>query len=126
MKFMKPMLNTKNMLMLAVLSVGLLTVLTGTAVSQIQPVFADDEEECEDNGDFNCNEETKRIHQENNCKIVNENDNDDKSDENTNEGNTNGDMTCWNFNQNPEEGDALVDVFPPNTIITSDPFANTG
>ena len=35
------MLNTKNILMLAILSAGLLTVLTGTAVSQIQPAFAD-------------------------------------------------------------------------------------
>ncbi|HJU79976.1 MAG TPA: hypothetical protein VJ599_10485 [Nitrososphaeraceae archaeon] len=55
--------------MLVVLSAGLLTMLIGTATSQIQPVFADkDEEECEDNGDFNCNEETQKIHQENNCK----------------------------------------------------------
>ena len=58
------MLNTKNVLMLAVLSAGLLTVLTGTAVSQIQPVFADDDEdECEDNGDNSCNEETQKIQQ---------------------------------------------------------------
>jgi hypothetical protein len=78
--------------------------------SQIQPVFADkDEDECEDNGDFNCNEETQKIHQENNCKIVNENENDDKSDENSNGGNSNGDITCWNFAQNPEDGDAIVD-----------------
>ena len=44
------MLNTKNVLMLVILSAGLLTAVTGTAVSQIQPVFADkDEDECEDN-----------------------------------------------------------------------------
>ncbi|HJU79705.1 MAG TPA: hypothetical protein VJ599_09105 [Nitrososphaeraceae archaeon] len=110
------MLNTKNMLMLVVLSGGLLTVLTGTAVSQIQPVFADkDEEECKDNGDFNGNKETQKIHQENNCMVVNENENDDKSDENSNGGSSNGDITCWNFGQNPEDGDAIVDedVFDP-------------
>ena len=45
------MLKTKNVLMLVVLSTGLLTVLTGTAVSQAQPAFADKDEECEDNDD---------------------------------------------------------------------------
>lgn len=106
------------MLMLAVLSAGLLTVLTGTAVSQIQLAFADDDEECNDNRDFNCNEENQKIHQENNCKIVNENENDDKSDENSNGGNSNGDITCWNFAQNPEDGDAIVDedIFPPDVF----------
>jgi hypothetical protein len=48
--------------MLVVLSAGLLTVLTGTAISQIQPAFADDEDECNDNGDDNCNVENQRIH----------------------------------------------------------------
>jgi hypothetical protein len=105
--------------MLVVLSAGLLTVLTGTAASQIHPVFADKDEECEDNGDFNCNEENQNVHQENNCKIVNENENDDKSDENINEGSTNGDITCWNFAQNPENGDAIVD----EDVI--DPFSLT-
>ena len=127
------MLNTKNVLMLVVLSAGLLTTLTGTAVSQMQPVFAEkDGDECEDNGDFNCNEENQKLHLENNCKIVNENENDDKSDENVNEGSTNGDMTCWNFAQNPENGNAIVDEFPPNPFaptisdeIPSDPFAAT-
>ena len=127
------MLNTKNVLMLVVLSAGLLTALTGTAVSQIQPVFADkDEDECEDNGDFNCNEEKQKIHLENNCKIVNENENHDKSDDNVNEGSTNGDMTCWNVAENPENGNVIVDEFPPDPFaptifdeIPSDPFAAT-
>jgi len=112
------MLNTKNVLMLAVLSAGLLTVLTGTAVSQIQPAFADDDEECKDNGNNNCNEETQKIHQETNCKIVNEIENDDDSDSNSNGGNGNGDITCWNFAQNPEDGDAIVeeDVFLPDVF----------
>jgi len=100
-------LNTKNMLMLVVLSAGL--VLTGTAVSQVQPAFADDEEECNDNGDGNCNEDNQIIHQENNCKIVNEIENDDGSDNNSNGDNGNGDITCWTFAQNPESGDAILD-----------------
>ena len=121
------------MLMLVVLSGGLLTTLTGTAMSQIQPVFADkDEDECEDNGDFNCNEENQRLHLENNCKIVNENENEDKSDDNVNEGSSNGDMTCWNLAENPQNGNVIEDEFPPNSIaptifdeIPSDPFAAT-
>lgn len=95
--------------MLVVLSAGLLTVLTGTAISQVQPAFADDEEECNDNGDDNCNEENQIIHQENNCKIVNEVENDDGSDNNSNGANGNGDIPCWTFAQNPESGDAILD-----------------
>ena len=112
------MLKTKNVLMLIVLSAGLLTVLTGTAISQVPPAFAEDEDECNDNGDFNCNEETQKVHQETNCKIVNEIENDDKSDGNSNGGNGNGDITCWNFAQNPEGGDAIVDedVLPPDVF----------
>lgn len=125
------MLNTKTVLMLVVLSGGLLTALTGTAVSQIQPVFADkDEDECEDNGDFSCNEENQKIHLENNCKIVNENENEDKSDNNVNEGSTNGDMYCWNVATN--SGNVTIDEFPPILLaptiadeIPSDPFAAT-
>ena len=45
------MLNTKNVLMLAVLSAGILT---------------------EDNDDNNCNETTHKIIRENDCKAVNE------------------------------------------------------
>jgi len=36
------MLNTKNVLMHVVLFAGLLTVLIGTAISKVQPAFADD------------------------------------------------------------------------------------
>jgi hypothetical protein len=111
------MLNTKNMLMLVVLSAGLLTVLTGTAVSQIQPAFADDDEECEDNGDNNCNEETQKIHQENNCKVDGEIENGDKSDENSMALSSSGTLTCWNLAQNPQGGDAIIDE------DLSDPFS---
>jgi hypothetical protein len=94
--FATTILNTKNVLILVVLSTGLLTVITGTGTSQVPPVFAD-EDECEDNGDNNCNKQTEKIELENNCKIVNENENDDRSDENSNGGNDNGDILCWNF-----------------------------
>ena len=57
--------------MLVVLSAGMLTVLTGIGVSPVAPAFAD-KEECEDNGDDNCNERTHKIIQEDNCKAVNE------------------------------------------------------
>jgi hypothetical protein len=115
-------MNTWSMLLLGILSAGLLTVLTGTEASQVQLVFADKEEECEDNDDNNCNEETQNIHQENNCKIVNENKNDENSNGNSNGGNDNGDMTCIAISQNPENGDAtiVVNLFPP---IPLDPFA---
>jgi len=106
------MLNTKSVLMLAVLSAGILTALTGTGISALSPAFAEDDE-CNDNGDNNCNEETQKVHQETNCKIVNEIENDDGSDENSNGDNGNGNVDCWNFAQNPQDGDAIVDEFPP-------------
>lgn len=98
--------------MLAVLSAGILTAITGTGMSILSPAFAEDDE-CNDNGDNNCNEETQKVHQETNCKIVNEIENEDGSDDNSNGGNGNGDITCWNFAQNPQDGDAIVDEFPP-------------
>ena len=108
--------------MLVVLSAGLLTALTGTAMSQTQSVFADDEDECNDNHDNNCNEENQKVHQENNCKIVNEDKNEDKSDGNSNGGNDNGDLTCITIAQNPKNGDANIvfNLFPP---LPLDPFA---
>ena len=110
------------MLMLVVLSAGLITVLTGTALSQTQPAFADkdkDKDECEDNGDFNCNEETQKVHQEINCKVDGEIENGDKSDRNTMSLSSTGTLNCVNLAQNPEVGEALVDFDP----IPSDPFA---
>ena len=58
--------------MFVALSLGILTALTGTGISQVAPAFAD-KEECEDNDDNNCNETTHKIIQEENCKVVNEN-----------------------------------------------------
>ena len=59
------------MLMFVALSIGTLTALTGTGLSQVAPVFAD-KEECEDNSDNNCNERTHKIKQDNDCKAENE------------------------------------------------------
>ena len=57
--------------MFVALSLGILTALTGTGLSQVAPAFAD-KEECEDNDDNNCNERTHEIKQDNDCKAENE------------------------------------------------------
>ena len=103
--------------MLVILSAGLLTVITGSEVSYVAPLFAE-EDECEDNGDFNCNEETQKIHQENNCKVDGEIENGDKSDGNDMALSSTGTITCWNLAQNPENGDAIIDE-----DVLFDPFA---
>ncbi|HXV88317.1 MAG TPA: hypothetical protein VD710_04390 [Nitrososphaeraceae archaeon] len=62
------MFETKNLLMLVILSGGILAVLTGTMI-QAAPVYAETEE-CEDNDDENCNttkDRAQKITQENNC-----------------------------------------------------------
>jgi hypothetical protein len=61
------MLNTKNVLMLVILSTGLLTAITGTGVSTLAPVFAI-EDDCEKNDNDSCQEENQKVHQENSCK----------------------------------------------------------
>jgi hypothetical protein len=57
--------------MFVALSLGILTALTGTGISQVAPAFAD-KEECEDNDDKNCNERTHIIKQDDDCKAKNE------------------------------------------------------
>jgi hypothetical protein len=57
--------------MFVALSLGILTALTGTGISQVAPAFAD-KEECEDNDDNNCNERTHIIKQDDDCKAKNE------------------------------------------------------
>ena len=61
------MFETKNMLMLVILSGGILTGVTGTMI-QATPVFAETDD-CEDNDDKNCNERSQDIEQENNCRV---------------------------------------------------------
>ena len=67
--------------MLAVLSAGTLTALTGTAMSQTQTAFAETDD-CEKNNDNNCNDDRQQyVEQKNDCKI--ENENKDHSSDNT-------------------------------------------
>jgi hypothetical protein len=84
--------------MLVALSIGMLTALTATGMSQVEPAFAADKNKCEDNGHDSCNDRNKKIQEENNCKI--ENENDDNSDHNGGNSNT---LTCSNFAVNPED-----------------------
>ncbi len=88
------------MLMFAALSLGILTALTGTGISQVAPVFAD-KEECEDNDDDNCNERTHEITQEDNCKAVNEYEHIGTIGDPEN----NNDFTCDNNLLDPANGD---------------------
>ena len=64
------MFETKNLLMLVILSGGILTGLAGTMI-QAAPVYADTED-CKDNDDENCNttdDRAQKITQENNCRV---------------------------------------------------------
>jgi hypothetical protein len=93
------------MLMLAVLSIGILTALTATGMPQVQPVFADEDDECNDNDDKNCNE--KEIEQTNNCRI--EVDNSDNSG-GTSQNNGGLSTFCDNFAANPDDVDEQSQV----------------
>ena len=114
------MLNTKKVLMLVILSAGLLTVITGPEVSYVAPLFAE-EDECEDNGDFNCNEETQKIHQENNCKVDSEIENGDKSDDNFMDLSSNGVITCSISNASEDD---VVSNEPGDILLCHRPNGN--
>ncbi|HJU79010.1 MAG TPA: hypothetical protein VJ599_05545 [Nitrososphaeraceae archaeon] len=114
------MLNTKKVLMLVMLSAGLLTVITGTGMSNVVPVFAE-EDECEDNGDDSCNEQTQKTKLENECKIVNEIENEDRSDENINGEIVNGDVIC-NISTVSEEDNVTNE--PGDVVICHRPSGN--
>ena len=101
------MLNTKNVLILVVLSAGILTVLTGTGLSQVAPAFAD-KEECEGNDDNNRNERTHKIIPENNCLAENEYEKIGYMGSTTN----NNEFACTNVLTSPANGDD--DVFGDN------------
>ena len=109
--------------MLAVLSAGILTVLTGIGVSQVAPAFAD-KEECEDNDDNNCNERTHEIKQDNDCKAKNEYEKIGSLGSTTN----NNQFICTNILTSPangddnEFGDILIDeVFGPSSLLPDIP-----
>ncbi|MDW0171515.1 MAG: hypothetical protein QOK57_06830 [Nitrososphaeraceae archaeon] len=90
-------MNTKNILMFVALSLGILTALTGTGISQVPPAFAD-KEECEDNDDKNCNK--KEIEQTNDCGITVDNSNNNQG---LSENNGGLSTSCSNFAANPDD-----------------------
>ena len=99
--------------MFVALSIGILTALTGTGLSQVAPAFAD-KEECEDNDDNNCNERNHKIKQENNCKAENEFEDIGSLGSPVN----NNQFDCTNTLTSPANGDDNVfvdEIFGPNT-----------
>ncbi|MDW0224927.1 MAG: hypothetical protein QOA21_05880 [Nitrososphaeraceae archaeon] len=90
-------MNTKNILMFVALSLGILTALTGTGISQVAPAFAD-KDECEDNDDKNCNK--KEIEQTNDCGITVDNSNNNQG---LSENNGGLSTSCSNFAANPDD-----------------------
>ena len=89
--------------MFIALSIGILTALTGTGLSQVAPAFAD-KEECEDNDDNNCNERTHKIIQNDDCKVKNEYEHIGSMGSTTN----NNDFECTNVLTSPANGDDNV------------------
>ena len=112
------------MLMFVALSIGILTALTRTGLSQLAPAFAD-KEECEDNDDNNCNERTHKIKQDNDCKAVNEYKHIDSMGSPVN----NNQFDCTNTLTSPANGDDnefidevfIDEVFGPTTLIPDIP-----
>jgi hypothetical protein len=116
-------MNTKHVLILAMLSAGMLTGLTATMI-QAAPVYADTKD-CKDNKDHNCNtsERDLKIKQENNCKVedgganVNggdaKDDSGDGGDGGQSSGNSNG-FFCENDVLQPNTGN---NAFNPPPII---------
>ena len=100
--------------MFVALSIGILTALTGTGMSQIAPAFAD-KEECEDNDDNNCNERSHKIIQENNCKAENEFEKIGSMDTTTNDNQ----FICANVLTSPANGDD--DVFRDSALLPNTP-----
>jgi hypothetical protein len=106
-------LNTKNVLMLVVLSTGILTALAATAMSQAQPVFAETDD-CEDNDDKNCNE--KKIEQTNDC----ENGDIIQGDGELPLATNNGIVDCSNFAANPDDVEEQAQVGQDQTLEPHD------
>ena len=110
--------------MFVALSIGILTALTGTGISQVVPAFAD-KEECEDNDDDNCNERIHKIIQDNDCKVKNEYEHIDTMDSPVN----NNQFSCDNDLTSPANGDDnefidevfIDEVFGPTSLIPNIP-----
>jgi len=100
--------------MFVALSIGILTALTGTGISQVAPAFAD-KGECKGNDDNNCNERTHKITQDNDCKAKNEYEKIGSIVTTTN----NNDFECNNVLTSPANGDD--DVFGDSALKSSKP-----
>ena len=129
-------MDTKNLLMVAVLSVGMLAGLAATTI-QATPVFAD-KDECEKNSDNNCNEIKDRgqsITQENDCHAKdNSGRGGDTGDNSGNGGSGNGGnndnaFECKNVLEQPNTGDNSFNVPTKSEVVvttSNDPFAAIG
>ena len=113
-------MNTKNVLMLVVLSAGISTALMGTGVSQVAPAYAD-KDECEDNDDNNCNQRTHIIKQSEDCEAKNEF---EKIGSMGNAGDNN-QFVCTNILTSPANGDDNEFGLPLPSTTTTDVFALT-
>ena len=102
--------------MLVVLSTGMLTALTATAMPQAQPVFAETED-CKDNDDDNCNERNKEIEQENDCRIVVDNSNNQGG---TSQNNSPLTTSCSNFAATPDDVEEQSQVGQGQTLEPHD------
>jgi len=100
--------------MFVALSIGILTALTGTGISQVAPAFAD-KGECKGNDDNNFNERTHKITQDNDCKAKNEYEKIGSIVTTTN----NNDFECNNVLTSPANGDD--DVFGDSALKSSKP-----
>ncbi|TLX88005.1 MAG: hypothetical protein E6K97_07795 [Thaumarchaeota archaeon] len=104
------MTNTKYVLMLAVLSAGTLTALTGTAMSQTQTAFAETDD-CKDNHNNNCNDDRSQyVEQKNDCKIENEN-KDHSSNNNINPNSQT--LNCQNVGAGRDNNQGSANFSPP-------------
>jgi hypothetical protein len=113
-------MNSKNVLMLVILSAGMLTGLAATMI-QAAPVFADTKD-CEKNDNHNCNTSEKdlKIKQEIKCSVDDTSgrggdtgDNSGNGGAGSGGGNSN-DFTCTNRIDQPNTGsDSFNDLVPP-------------
>ncbi len=129
-------MDTKNVLMLAVLSVGMLAGLAATTI-QATPAFAE-KDECEKNSDNNCNEIKDRgqsITQENDCHRKDNSGRGGDTGDNSGDGgsgsggNNDNAFDCNNVLEQPNTGDNSFNVPNKNVVVvttSNDPFAAIG
>jgi hypothetical protein len=100
--------------MFVALSLGILTALAGTGISQVAPAFAD-KKECEDNGDKSCNK--KEIEQSNDCGIKVDNSDNHQG---TSQNNAALTTSCSNFAANPDNVEDQSQVGQDQTLEPHD------